>query len=150
MPNCSVIVRNATKDYSKNTKGAAASGTSSIIKGMHNVDLTVERGSVFGLLGASGSGKTTLLECVVGNKRLDTGDIWVLGKHIKKRSDVSGYRIGYMPQQIALFNNFQIREIVYYFAWMYGMTQSEIKMRFIFLSTMLEVPDHKILIKTLR
>lgn len=55
--------------------------------------------SRYGLLGASGCGKTTLLSCIVGRKKLDSGDIHVLGGYPgTPGSGIPGHRVGFMPQ----------------------------------------------------
>lgn len=43
------------------------------------VSLTVNRGKVFGLLGANGAGKSTTIECILGTKKADKGEISILG-----------------------------------------------------------------------
>lgn len=45
------------------------------VRALDDIDLAVEAGEFFVLLGASGSGKTTLLRCVAGLERPDSGEI---------------------------------------------------------------------------
>lgn len=53
----------------------------------------------YGLLGASGCGKTTLLSCIVGRKKVKSGNIYVFGDKIGDGgSTVLGPCVGYMPQ----------------------------------------------------
>ena len=44
-----------------------------------NISLSVERGTVYGLLGANGAGKSTIIECILGTRTADSGTITVLG-----------------------------------------------------------------------
>lgn len=107
--------------------------------------------SSYGLLGASGCGKTTLLSCIVGRRRLNDGEIWVLGgKPGTKGSGVPGKRVGYMPQEIALYGEFSIKETMMYFGWIFGMETSEINDRLQFLLNFLDLPSQNRLVKNLR
>lgn len=50
---------------------------------IQNLNISVERGTVYGLLGANGAGKTTTIECVLGTKNQDSGTISILGMNPK-------------------------------------------------------------------
>ncbi|MGN9164479.1 ABC transporter ATP-binding protein [Tissierellaceae bacterium HCP3S3_D8] len=46
---------------------------------VNNIDISVKRGEVFGLLGANGAGKSTIMECILGTRKPDNGTISILG-----------------------------------------------------------------------
>jgi len=49
------------------------------IRAVENLDISVCRGEVFGLLGANGAGKSTTIECILGTKKQDSGSVSILG-----------------------------------------------------------------------
>ena len=49
-----------------------------------NISLSVERGTVYGLLGANGAGKSTTIECILGTRTADSGTVTVLGCNPQK------------------------------------------------------------------
>ncbi len=66
--------------------------------------------------GPSGCGKTTLLKCIVGKLKLDSGSVVVFGSPPGTDGvGVPGARVGYMPQELALFGEFSIEETLTYF-----------------------------------
>ncbi len=71
-----ITVKNLTKTYGEHVA-------------VDNLSFTVLKGSVFGLLGANGAGKSTSLECILGTKKMDCGEVFILGKNpVKDRTDV--------------------------------------------------------------
>ena len=78
--------------------------------------------------GPSGCGKTTLLKCIVGKHKVDSGSVDVFGEPPgpKAKTGVPGRRVGYMPQELALFDEFSISETLIYFARLYGKPSVEI------------------------
>ncbi|XP_075986626.1 ABC transporter oskyddad [Anticarsia gemmatalis] len=136
-----VCVRRAHKRY------GTAKSPNVILDGLN---MTVPKGAIYGLLGASGCGKTTLLSCIVGRRRLNSGEIWVLGgKPGSPGSGVPGPRIGYMPQEIALFGEFSIRETLIYFGWIANMDTKDVEERIDFLITLLQLPNPNRQVKNL-
>lgn len=117
---------------------------------LQNLDMTVPEGTIYSLLGASGCGKTTLLACTVGMRRLDAGEINIFGARPGTvESGVPGKRVGYMPQEIALYGEFTIREAMQYFGRIYGMTLSQIEEKMKFLIKFLDLPSFHRQIATL-
>ena len=64
--------------------------------GLANLDLDIEQGEVFGLLGLNGSGKTTAIKLIMGLHLPTTGDVEVLGRRMPDVEVLA--RIGYAPE----------------------------------------------------
>lgn len=76
--------------------------------------MVVPKKKLFTLLGPVSSGKTTLILTITGLKKISSGEIWVLGGHPGSRA-TAGSKIGYMPQEMALFGDLTILETLNYF-----------------------------------
>lgn len=64
-------------------------------------------------------------------------------------SGVPGKRVGYMPQEIALYAEFTIKETMMYFGWIFGMKTEDILDRLQFLLNFLDLPSQNRLVKNL-
>lgn len=83
-----------------------------------------------------------MLSCIVGLRHMDSGEIRVFGhKPGTRESGIPGKRLGYMPQDVALYPHFTIKELLQYFGRIYGMTQLEILNKIEFLTNFLHLPD---------
>jgi ABC-type multidrug transport system ATPase subunit len=71
------------------------------------------------------------------------------GQPGSKGSGVPGPRIGYMPQEVALYGEFTIRETLIYFGWIYGMSTTEVDEKTDFLLKMLQMPNAERFVKNL-
>jgi phospholipid/cholesterol/gamma-HCH transport system ATP-binding protein len=83
---------------------------------LDGIRLDVLRGETLVILGGSGSGKSTMLRLMIGNERIDGGDIEVMGKSLARLSprELTDYRksIGVLFQSGALFNSMTVAENV--------------------------------------
>ena len=99
------------------------------------------------MLGPSGSGKTTLLKSVVGQLAPTEGWVKVFGfQPNQPGSQIPGSAIGYMPQELAVYEDFTIKETLWYFGRLYRIPSKIIKERIEFLLTFLDLPRSKRLI----
>ncbi len=88
------------------------------IRAVAELDLRVQAGEIYGLLGPNGSGKTTLMRLLVGLAKADSGEARVLGRRMPDRALLA--EVGYMTQAEALYSDLTARENVLFFAALSG------------------------------
>lgn len=96
------------------------------IRAVDGIDLTLERGDIFALVGPDGAGKTTLIRMLVCAIRSDGGSAQVLGLDIVRDTERVKTRIGYMPQRFSLYGDLSVDENLAFYANLYGMPPSAI------------------------
>ncbi|CAN5656829.1 ABC transporter ATP-binding protein [soil metagenome] len=85
---------------------------------IHDLSVTIARGTITGLLGPSGCGKTTLMRSVVGTQVIAAGSIDVLGH--PAGSPALRHRVGYVTQNPTVYDDLKVIDNLRYFAALYG------------------------------
>ncbi|AXE23468.1 ABC transporter ATP-binding protein [Streptomyces globosus] len=78
------------------------------------IDLTIPRGSFYGLVGPNGAGKTTSLSMITGLLRPDAGTVTVAGYDVWQDPYEAKHRIGILPDGLRLFERLSARELLRY------------------------------------
>lgn len=93
-------------------------------KALDDVSFDVGSG-VFGLLGHNGAGKTTLMKAIVTILRPTKGSVWVCGFDTEKQGEAVRTRIGYLPQELAMYPALTVLDFISYMARLKGITGKE-------------------------
>jgi ABC-2 type transport system ATP-binding protein len=86
---------------------------------LEDLDLSVTRGMVVGLLGTNGSGKSTLLKCLLGLLKPTAGTARILNEDSWTLSGAAKARLGYVPQDVKLYPWMTVSQVISYTAAFY-------------------------------
>ncbi len=76
-----------------------------------NLTFHVEKGEVFGLLGANGAGKSSTIECILGTKKMDSGKVRILGMDPKKGRTTVFEKVGVQFQESKYQEQIKVNEL---------------------------------------
>jgi ABC-2 type transport system ATP-binding protein/sodium transport system ATP-binding protein len=127
-----VVVDHVTKRFGGNQQVLA----------VDDVSFGVLAGEVFGLLGPNGAGKTTTLRMILGLLAPDRGRCTVDGFDVAGQSDAVKSRIGCVTANDGLYAWLSVREILMFFADLYGLTRDEARQRVESLSELFEMTSY--------
>lgn len=111
-----IFADNLVKTYKDGTKPA-----------LNQFCLRVPRSSFFGLLGPNGAGKTTAISILTGLLPTDSGQVTILEHNLSQAKHFIQERIGFVPQDLALFEKLTGYENLTFFARIFGLSGSNMR-----------------------
>ncbi len=91
------------------------------------ISFDVQRGEIFGFLGANGAGKTTAMKMLCGLLIPTSGSATVAGFDVYHQTEKIKRSIGYMSQKFSLYEDLTPFENIDFFGGIYGLTRKQIK-----------------------
>jgi ABC-2 type transport system ATP-binding protein len=85
---------------------------------VENIDITVQKGTIHGLIGHNGSGKTTIIKCLTGIYPPDAGTVTVDGESVYENPAVKE-KIGYVADSNQMFHNYRVRNLLSFYENVY-------------------------------
>lgn len=89
---------------------------------LQNINLTVGKGEIFGLIGQEGAGKTTLFKIAAGLLRPDQGAVLLSGVPIEQMPRTAKMEVGYVPSSFRLYDKLTVKEYMEFYAGFYPLT----------------------------
>jgi ABC-2 type transport system ATP-binding protein len=107
------------------------------------VNLSIQKGEIFGLLGPNGAGKTTTIKMLITLLKPTSGKALVAGLDVVTQQDEVRRRIGYVPQESALDIRLTAAENLQLFADLYGLQKRDMKPRILEVLELVELDKRK-------
>jgi len=126
MPDPIVIVENLVKEFDS-------------FRAVDGVSFTVERGQIFGFLGANGAGKTTAIRILCGLLKATAGRAEVAGVDVVKNPEAVKSKIGYMSQKFSLYEDLLVKENLEFYGGIYRLKKAVLKQRINEISERLDI-----------
>ena len=106
-PELAIQVQDLIKSYGK-------------VRALRGIDLSVQRGEIFGFLGPNGAGKTTTIRCLLDSIRPDNGQVRLLGLDPQADPVAVQARTGYLPGEMQFYDNLTVERQLRFFSDMRG------------------------------
>lgn len=81
-------------------------------RGIVDLDLTVEEGTMMGFIGPNGAGKSTTIRILLGLIKADSGTATVLGHDVVKERQEILKNIGYLPSEVSFYNDMRAKDVI--------------------------------------
>ncbi|MDP9230181.1 MAG: ABC transporter ATP-binding protein, partial [Bacteroidota bacterium] len=92
-----------------------------------SISFEVNKGEIFGFLGANGAGKTTAMRMLCGLSIPTSGKATVAGFDVYRQTENIKKNIGYMSQKFSLYEDLTVKENIRFYAGIYGKSSAFIK-----------------------
>ncbi len=96
---------------------------------VRDVSFQVEKGEIFGVIGANGAGKSTTIRMLCGILRPSSGTATVVGHDVRQEPEAVKQSIGYMTQRFSLYEDLTVEENLRFYAGIYGVPRGRVRAR---------------------
>ena len=94
---------------------------------IENVSFDAHQGEILGLLGPNGAGKSTTMQIICGVIAASNGSVNIAGHDIQDSPKYAKQNIGFLPEQLPLYNDLNVDEYLYYSAKLRGIEKANLK-----------------------
>lgn len=108
-----------------------------------NISFYVNKGEIFGFLGANGAGKTTAMRMLCGLIIPSSGKAQIADFDVYKQTEQIKKNIGYMSQKFSLYDDLTVRENINFYGGIYGLKKDKLKEKTELLIDLLKIEDSK-------